>query len=147
MILRNFCSTKPARGRGGREGERSEKDRNRTRSHLKNGQNIYSANNGEWRGKGPPPMPPLWPLEIAAENRRERFIRRMDLRQKRVRAPLPRKIRGSLRAHTWFVSSVTPSRAISRFLCGGAAPRRSHNVRRHNSICVQIRRTRRRRRR
>ena len=46
MILRNFCSTKPARGR--REGERSGKDRNRTRSHLKNGQNIYSGNNGEW---------------------------------------------------------------------------------------------------
>ena len=53
----------------------TEKDRNRT-SHLKNGQNIYSGNNGEWTGKGPPPMPPLWPLEIAVENGGKRYIKR-----------------------------------------------------------------------
>ena len=70
-----FLLHKAGQQRAGRAARgRGEKDRNRTRSHLKNGQNIYSGNNGEWtdgrtEGKGPPPMPPLWPLEIAVENR------------------------------------------------------------------------------
>ena len=38
---------------------------------------IYTAAtmvNGRTEGKGPPPMPPLWPLEIAAENQEEKIL-------------------------------------------------------------------------
>ena len=67
--------------------------RTEERSHLKNGQNIYSGNNGEWTdgktGKGPPPMPPppLRTLEIAVANRKKKIM--ILLLQNRIRPSSP----------------------------------------------------------
>ena len=66
--------------------------RTEERSHLKNGQNIYSGNNGEWtdgktdgqRTTANAAAPPLRTLEIAVENRRKKIM--ILLLQNRMRS-------------------------------------------------------------
>ena len=142
-----FLLHKAGQQRAGRAARgRGEKDRNRTRSHLKNGQNIYSGNNGEWTdGQRTTANAIAVAAAVLATRNCCRKSGEKDKYDQTVRRMIPRQKwnESVVRSHNTGKSALRTRGSCPLLLlhrlersADFSAADRGRTMRRHNSICV-----------